>query len=268
MSSSPGIPAPPHPPPADLSSSKKIIVKTTWPTQPLPPTAERKHIRTKRLLIRPYQLADAECLYEIRRQPEVMQWTSVGVVDRDVDASREWIKRSLPPNDKKMFNFLIEYMGENGQGVILDENDQMAGEVVGHGGCHRFGAESGGWPEIGYLFKKEAWGKGLATEFMRGWAEAWWALPREVVEVEVDRESVEWLLQKGGGGDMSLDGGEVKTVPECVFAVVEKGNPGSSRVLEKLGFQQYTEWDEPDERPGFEGKEAHLLGYLLQKPGS
>ena len=54
----------------------------------------------------------------------------------------------------------------------------MAGALIGTGGCHSRGGGMLGWPEIGYMLRREAWGMGYGTEFLAGFLEAWWALPR------------------------------------------------------------------------------------------
>ncbi|KAI0151665.1 acetyltransferase domain-containing protein [Xylariaceae sp. FL1272] len=247
----PSVPAPPHAPPP---VSSKIKVKTTWPVTPLPLNTERKPIQTKRLLIRPYEDTDydAAAIHALRSQPEVMVWTSVGVVDKDIEASRAFIARSLPPNDAQRYNSVIMYLGENGE---LEGDERI---VIGCGGVHKTDFQLG-WPEVGYMVRKEYWGKGLASEFMRAFVEAWWKLPRREVEVEIDAASV-------GEGTTKDESGAVR-VNEKMSAIIEIGNPGSRRVLEKTGFKQFKQWTEPDSREGFEGLDATLAGFLLERPG-
>ncbi|KAI3324822.1 acetyltransferase domain-containing protein [Xylariaceae sp. AK1471] len=236
------LPEPPH---APSPASSKIKVKTTWPTWP--PNTDRKPIRTERLLIRPFDASDASAMYELRTQPEVMTWTALGQVDKDAEQSRAFVERFLPPKDHETYNFVVVYLGES--------SDDKNGVVIGCGGCHILRPELG-WPEMGYMFRKEYWNKGLATEFIRAFLKAWWALPRSHVELEVDAASVK---EKKDG---------VAEVPEAVTALIEAGNMGSRRVLEKNGFKEYKTWNEPDSRVGFEGAEATLVKFSLEAPES
>ncbi|GAP88775.1 putative acyl- N-acyltransferase [Rosellinia necatrix] len=255
---SPSVSEPPH---ASSPDPSKIKVKTTWPT--IPPNASRAPIRTERLLIRPFDAADAAAIYEFRKQPEVMQWTSVGLVDKDVDESRIFVERFLAPRDAETYNFVIEYVGDSDAATAAAAvgggggGGGVSGVVVGSAGVHKM--RSGlGWPELGYMFRKEYWGMGLATEFLRAFAAAWWALPRTAgVELEVDGESVG---QRGNGGVMH--------VPEALMALVVTENTGSRRVLEKSGFKEFKRWNEPNTHVGCEGSEVTVIAFRLEAPGS
>ncbi|CAI7620173.1 unnamed protein product [Penicillium pancosmium] len=121
----------------------------------------------------------------------------------------------LPPNDTKTFNYAI----------CLKET----GEFIGMGGCHLFPAEHG-WPEVGYMLKKEFWGQGLASEFLNAWLRAWKELPRSERESNVAREMV------------NSEG----SVQEHLIAITEEANSGSQRVLLKAGFEKFREFDEED----------------------
>jgi RimJ/RimL family protein N-acetyltransferase len=238
--------------PAPPASPKKVKVKTTWPT--LPPIAERAPIRTERLLIRPFTASDVKAIHALRSQPKVMRWTRFGVVDKDEDQSRLYVERFIAPRDKESYNFVIVYLGNNKD----KENDEDEGLVVGCGGCPVFGSALG-WPEVGYMFRDEYWNKGLATEFLRAFVEAWWTLPRSEVEIEVDARS---RSRSAEGKEEE----EVIKVPEALTAVIDADNSGSKRVLEKAGFREYKKWNEMDNRVRIEGIDVALLGFILEAP--
>ncbi|RYC53731.1 hypothetical protein CHU98_g12477 [Xylaria longipes] len=244
---SPSLPGPPSafPPP-----SSKVKVKTTWPT--IPPNVARATIRTERLLLRPITATDIEEVYEMRKQPEVMIWSRVGVVDKDVDESRVFLERFLPPNDLKTYHFAIVYLGD------ASGSEDAKGVVIGTAGAHKVRLDQG-WPEVGYMFRKEYWSKGLATEFLRAFTKAWWALPRIEVELEVDAATVK---EKGGN-----DGGVVE-VREVLTAGINAIHTGSRRVLDKAGFKEYERHIEPDSRVGYEGRDVELVAFLLEVPES
>jgi len=117
----------------------------------------------------------------------------------------------LPPNDISTFNFAI----------CLNHT----GEMIGIGGCHSL-TSMFGWPVVGYQLRKEYWGQGLATEFLRGWLGLWAALPRGEREVRVHPGMV--AVREGEGGEERVE--EVV----CAWTV---DNVASQRVLEKGGFE-------------------------------
>ncbi|KAI0396520.1 acetyltransferase domain-containing protein [Xylariaceae sp. FL0594] len=233
----------------------KVRTKTTRPI--MSPSSERAHIRTERLLIRPPLESDLDAIHALRTQPEVMQWTIAGCVDADVGVTREWMARFMPPvNDLKSFQFVILYTGE----------EQEGGTLIGTGSC----MNAQGQPEIGYMFRKEFWGKGLATEFVRALTKAWWALPRKEVVVETDADLLLLPLPPAGGADDEKKGAEEETIveiPEILIAVINAENQGSRKVLEKSSFREYKTWTEPDARPGYGGL-INLVGFRMEAPTS
>ncbi|KAI5918217.1 acetyltransferase domain-containing protein [Camillea tinctor] len=228
-----------------MATSKRIKVRTTLPAQPFLPAASRPAIHTARLELRAIVAADLEGVHALRTQPAVMVFTAVGRVDRDRAETQVFLDRFLPPNDTSTFNFAIRLRGSD--------------EIIGTGGVHRCSGSALGWPEVGYMFKKEHWGKGYATEFLGACMGAWWALPREERVVEVDAESVE-----GGDGEGE---GEGREAPEMVTAIVEGGNPNSVKVLKKVGFREFKRWIEKDSREGYDGREVTLIGLAATSPG-
>ncbi|KAK0632034.1 GNAT domain-containing protein [Immersiella caudata] len=193
--------------------SQNVVVKTTRPVFPFPPNEERKPIYTERLIIRPYVPEDLEGLRELRTQPEVMQWTSRGCADKDISETQANLDGNLGENAIDKYNFVMAL--------------RSTGELIGTGGSHKF-VSSFGWPEIGYMLKREHWGKGLATEFLKGFLERWETLPREEVDIEVDWRSVD---------------GEGR-VKEVMVGITEERNAGSNGVLGKNGFVRFGDWQE------------------------
>ncbi|KAJ8104673.1 hypothetical protein ONZ43_g7740 [Nemania bipapillata] len=244
----------PEPPKAAHEVLPKTKVKTTWPS--VPPNADRTPIRTERLLIRPFDAADVDAVFELRQQPEVMLWTSFGTIDKEIEESRVFVERFLPPKDTETFNFVVVYLGDDDKSENADAN----GVVIGLGGAHKTRPHLG-WPEVGYMFRKEYWNRGFASEFLQAFNKAWWALPRNEVEIEVPVAS---LLKTG----TEENDGNVTQAPEILTAIIEERNIGSRRVLEKAGFKEFRKWTEPDSRAGFEGLDAALVAFLLTAPES
>lgn len=206
-----------------------VSVRTTLPT--LPQSSCREHITTPRLVLRPFTPSDLDALYTLRRQPEVMCWTTAGRVDADRHETTSKLALFLPPNDTKTFNCAI---------CLRD-----TGELIGQGGVHAFEQPAGdaaagpqlGWPEVGYMIRKEHWGKGIATEFLAAFVDMWAGLPREgQVERKVTASSV-----GGGGGAETL-------VEEQLVAVIDGTNGASQKILERCGFQSFLSFRDVDMR--------------------
>ncbi|KAL7813332.1 acyl-CoA N-acyltransferase [Trichoderma gracile] len=200
------------------SEPKWATVKTTLPARPLPLNSSRIPVTTDRLIIRPLDAQDLDGLHLIRTQPEVMVNHPQGRIDRDLEETRPKLDLFLPPKDESHYNFAI--------------CSKETGEMIGIGGCHQLKSMFG-WPAMGYMFRKEVWGKGLATEFTRAWLDMWCKLPREEAHIEVDRRS----MPEGEG-----DAAEVMT------AFTTAQNLASQRVLEKSGFERFLTWEEADLR--------------------
>ena len=220
-----------------------VRVRTTLPRRPLPPNAARQPILTPRLALRTLTLDDLPALHVLRTQPEVMKWTALGRPDKDLEETRAKIENFVQPKDRNgTFNFAI--------------CDRETGEMIGIGGCHLFRAGFG-WPEVGYMFRKEYWGKGLGTEFLKGWVGAWEGLEREEVELEVDARTV-------GEGVTGADG----RVREQTIAVTAAENGKSQGVLGKVGFEWFTTWLAENLSPGAEpGSMEALPTYRLFPSG-
>ncbi|KAK7924254.1 acyl-CoA N-acyltransferase [Apiospora marii] len=232
-----------------------ILVRTTLPILPLPTNDARPHVQTARLLVRPLQQSDLAGLHALRTQPEAMTGTRLGRPDRDLMETQAALDFFLG-NDSD---------GDGGPasppylwGAFL----RSTGELIGEGGVHALtsdAATASGWPEIGYKFRREHWGRGYATEFLGAVLGSWWGLPRRAVEIRINRRAVEVAADHGRG--------DVVAAAEHVYANAEPGNVGSCRVLEKLEFQRFHEWTEPDTQEHRVGEPLDLVGYLLTSPG-
>ncbi|KAB5578481.1 GNAT domain-containing protein [Coniochaeta sp. 2T2.1] len=203
------------PPPSEVTP---ILVRTTLPLVPLPPNHLRQPITTPRLLIRPWQQSDLQQIRILRTQPEVMKVTRQNRIDLTLEETQAWLDRFLSPNDGQTHNFAI----------VLRET----GELIGTGGVHSLKGEFG-WPEMGYMFREEDWGKGFATEFLAGYMGAWKELPRGVVEVEVDPRTT----RTGKSGE---------EVEEQIVAITADFNEGSQKVLRKCGWEHFITWPGDD----------------------
>ena len=206
-------------------------MKTTRPIL----SSSQYHIKTTRLLIRPIREDDLDSFHKMRSQPEVMQYTLLGVIDRDKSATATWLERFLPPNDVKTFNCAIEALSDPG----------IAIGVVGLTILVP--------PECGYMIRKEDWGKGYASEALAAWLKAYWQLPRETVEVAEELPCLD--------REPNSDG----ITQEILRADTEAPNPASRRVLEKCGFQWYAS-EEVEKSSGGQTELIRLDHLYLDRP--
>ncbi|KAK3329313.1 GNAT domain-containing protein [Apodospora peruviana] len=205
-----------HAPEADT------LVRTTLPRLPLPDGGVRPAITTSRLVLRAFREDDLQALHVLRTQPEVMVWTLQGRPDADLAATKKILdKHYVPPGtDGQRFQWA----------VCLRET----GELVGFGGIVNFEGSGWGWPEAGYLFNKDFWGKGFATEFVRALLKEWESLEREVRDIKVDKRTASGHAVIVG---VEGNGEQVPVVKEQLVAVTAMSNAGSQNVLRKTGFE-------------------------------
>lgn len=206
-------------------------VKTTRPVLPRPAPI----FQTTRLLLRPYKEDDLSDFFELRSQFQVMQWTSTGKVDADQAFTLTWMKRALPPNDVDTFTCAIEELSNSGKVIgafgILPKSEP---------------------PEIGYMLREEAWGRGLATEAMKAFLELYWKLPRREVDATEYFPELERRVDDG-------------IVREVLHAQIVSTNSASQKVLEKCGFVRGR--TEPED-PKNSAETVDLVFYYLERPMS
>jgi RimJ/RimL family protein N-acetyltransferase len=210
-----------------------VKVKTTLPVYPFPPNSERESFQTKRLTMRPMTQDDFGYVRAVRTEPEGMIWATQGRPDIELEETQKSLDRRLPPNDVKGYDWLIS----------LTET----GEFVGIGGSCVWSAELG-WPAIGYQFLKAHWGKGYASEFVKGYLDHWWSLPRTEVEISVDRNTIR---------------GDSQVQDECISAITIGDHVASQKVLKKCGMEFASSWTEPDARGIAETVTLH--GFVARK---
>ena len=107
-----------------------------------------KILETERLILRTWTYQDAQALFEICRNAEVM----LHIGDRK---SYESVEKA-----KEFLNWAIPYQLKNGfcRWAVVEK---LTGKIIGSCGFARREMEE---IELGYLFAREAWGKGFATE--------------------------------------------------------------------------------------------------------
>lgn len=216
---------------------EEILVKTTLPVLPYYATS-RPVIQTARLLLRPLAEDDLTVLHEMRTQHAMMQWTPTGKTDADLDRTRKFLHARLEGGIQKEFE----------HGICLAET----GELIGYGGIFAAKSYHLGWPEVGYSFRQEYWGKGYGTEFLRALLDRWWRLPRRSLELRVDKTTVPECAAAG------------ESATERLLGITVADNLASRAVLAKSGMSLIKLWEVEDLRD--ETKMIVLYGYAVKRP--
>ena len=99
-----------------------------------------KAIRTQRLLLRRARPQDAKALHPIFADAEAMRYWSTLPHER-FDQTEQWVADMIAAPGDICDDFLVE----------------VDGRVIGKLGCWRL-------PEVGFLFARECWGQGYASE--------------------------------------------------------------------------------------------------------
>lgn len=123
---------------------------------------------------------------------------------KSIEETREWMATkafSAGPSD---------IIGRSFYYAIVDKSSSEPQRVIGYMSINQVEP----FPEIGYSVHPDSWGKGVATEALQLMLKMWWSLPRRNLE--------------GENSHMAA--------VEKAFALCEKKNGGSCRVLEKCGY--------------------------------
>jgi ribosomal-protein-alanine N-acetyltransferase len=107
-------------------------------------------LETERLVLRPWAAEDAEALFEMCSDAEVMRFIGDGRPWAGVERAREWLARKV-----------AAYAGRDfGKWAVIEKE---SGRLVGSCGLDP-PSESMPEVELGYLFARDVWGRGYATE--------------------------------------------------------------------------------------------------------
>ena len=122
-----------------------------WRSKIGTPVDHRRGPQTDRLILRAFEIDDAEAFYQLNSSPEVTRYT--GEADcPSVEAARAAIE-AYPDFARHGFGRWATVLGSTGQ-------------VIGMTGLKRL-EDWNGEVDLGYRFLPEYWGRGLATEASR-----------------------------------------------------------------------------------------------------
>lgn len=100
-------------------------------------------ILTERLRLRPATIADLSAFHAILSDPRATAYWSTPPHET-LDQSRDWLQS------------MIDIPHGEGEDFVVEQD----GAVIGKAGLFRF-------PEIGFIFHPDVWGRGFATEALR-----------------------------------------------------------------------------------------------------
>lgn len=124
---------------------------------------------------------------------------------KSIEETREWMSTKIFTEGP------ADVLGRSFNYAIVDKSGSDPQRVIGSLSINQVHP----FPEIGYAIHPKSWGKGVGTEALQLMLKMWWDLPRR-----------------------NLDGSDDEpTGVEKAFALCEKVNVGSCRVLEKCGFK-------------------------------
>ncbi|KAF7131027.1 hypothetical protein CNMCM5793_003962 [Aspergillus hiratsukae] len=166
---------------------------------------EIRPISTERLLLRPLRIGndeDAAGIFSIRSRQDVVDWLWPRVTDKTIEETKAVMARKAfeDPDASGAVGRLFFF-------VIIPKDDPE--RIIGSLGVNSLSPA----PSVGYAIHPSYWGKGYASEALRGVIDAWWKLPRVA----------------GMGQE------------EKLFAAVNLANKGSVKVLQRNGFKTYEE---------------------------
>ncbi|KAL8816619.1 MAG: hypothetical protein Q9223_004394 [Gallowayella weberi] len=124
------------------------------------PAAHNYTFKTERLFFRPLHLDDTADIFALRSDPRVYYWTTP---QQDISGAQAWIRERL--GDDCYLSFCVEELFDAQHDGTKRDKPRVVGVC---GGTHL--------PEIGYIFLPSVWGKGYATEAVKGFSNFYWGM--------------------------------------------------------------------------------------------
>lgn len=144
-----------------------------------------KITETERLILRAWAFEDADALFEICRDAEVMRHIGTRQPYRRVDEAKAFL------------DWAVAYQNENGfcRWAVVEK---QTGKIIGSCGFARRKRVD---IELGYLFARRVWGNGYATEAARACLEYGFAaldFRRVIALTDIDHAASQKVLEKIG----------------------------------------------------------------------
>jgi len=164
--------------------------------------------------------------------PDATAWSLHGPT-HSLSESYEWMKEQLAPELDSMF-YSVFVKADTSNSASTSDDDNGLGKHIGSVSL-RLQSSGPSLPipststttnmrVLGYALFPSAWGKGYATEAGHALLNAYTAFASSTTSFSSAQED--------------NDGSERQTGKTYIEAAVDEGNPGSVKVLEKLGFKK------------------------------
>ncbi len=143
------------------------------------------HIETERLLLRSIQSTDVSALVQLWTDPDVTRHMGG---PRDADSLRSSVEEDLQNPDPGPFN-------------LWPVVEKASGQVIGHCGLLDKEVDGATEVELIYVFSKEAWGKGYATEIalaLKAYAQTSLNISRLIALIDPENTASEHVAAKAG----------------------------------------------------------------------
>ncbi|KXJ89354.1 GNAT domain-domain-containing protein [Microdochium bolleyi] len=229
---------------AKLAMTPWYNLYTAMPDRPLPPSSERPHIKTARLVLKPLELSDLDAFHALRTQPEVMAKTFRPRIDRDINETRTLLESLQSPNDGNSWRF----------GAFL----ASTGELIGDGGVYNYDdLWRTGWPELEFMLSKEHWGQGYGKELITALVDGWFKLPRSGVKKQSLHPNVIGELEPGD------------ELPDTMAIIFDASIEPARKIVDGMTNPKpdyIADWQQIDWREGKEFQDVTLAGWLLANP--
>lgn len=155
-----------------------------------------KQIETERLIIREFELSDAEGLFELDSNPDVLKFIGIDSV-KEIQESEDLIR------------VLQKQYAENGIGrwAVIEKS---TGDFMGWSGLKLYREPINNQIniyELGYRFIPRFWGKGFATESARAWVNYAFdelKIPKLFAVTDLEHHSSKNVLHKLGFKDIEV----------------------------------------------------------------
>ncbi|NVJ96915.1 MAG: GNAT family N-acetyltransferase [Alphaproteobacteria bacterium] len=154
---------------------------------------DKTPIETERLYLRPFEEGDAHAMWLMLSNPNVLRFIPREVATDEQTEKVEFLNW-LRGGERLRFFYAVTW-----KDTVLALKDGMLGWVMMRP------TEDGRFVEVGYWFREEFWGMGLATE--------------------------------AGHAAMAAGQANLKVPDHDLYAFVLQGNEGSHKVLTKLGLE-------------------------------
>ncbi|KAL3297495.1 Acyl-CoA N-acyltransferase [Colletotrichum asianum] len=184
------------------------------------PPQHHSTLTTPRLRLRAVRAGDLAAVHGMRVDAAVMRYMPGVETELVAERSRsvERIRMMMGPG---MFSFAVVLpspapsISHSSTSMAREEDEEGEGQVIGFVGVTSP-------PQIFYIFGRQSWGRGYATEALRAFLEEYWG------------RFPGGLKPEAGPGSVGVDKDEEGDFLE---AHVHDGNVGSENVLRKLGFK-------------------------------